>query len=103
MTESAEMHCEPVRVAAEPDTSVACAYCLTPFLPRRSWAKFCSTACRNEANLRKVDQGMRGVVSRVSTMKRGGVSVVLRFGLEERDRILKLEPGKVVALAVDVA
>jgi hypothetical protein len=33
-------------------------------------------------------------------MKRGGVSVVLRFGLEERDRVLKLEPGKVVGVEI---
>lgn len=96
--DTAPMHCEHPRADAEADSSRQCGYCLTPFLPRRTWQLYCSTACRNEANARKVTNGIRGVVSSVRTMKRGTVSVVLRFGLEERDRILKLEPGKVVAV-----
>jgi hypothetical protein len=92
------MHCEHSPETSRPTVIRACGYCFKSFLPRRPWAKYCSTACRNEAAAKKATTGMRGVVSRVSTMKRGGVSVVLRFGLEERDRVLKLEPGKVVGV-----
>lgn len=79
-------------------TARPCAYCLAPFTPRRKWAKYCGTACRNEANARKVSTGVQGVVSSVRCLRRGGVSVTLRFTAIERDRALKLEPGKVVAV-----
>lgn len=42
---------------------------------------------------------MRGRVSRVSVIRGGEVSVVLRFGLEELDRAKQLMPG--VVLEVD--
>ena len=42
---------------------------------------------------------MRGRVSRVSVIRGGEVSVVLRFGLEELDRAKQLMPG--VLLEVD--
>lgn len=96
MTETAvQMHCEHSPGEPTGDGHRPCGYCLAPFLPRRPWAKFCSTACRNEANARKIGNGIRGVVSSVRVMKRGSVSVVLRFGLEERERVLKLAPGDI--------
>jgi hypothetical protein len=99
---SSSMHCEAAPavacVAPEPDTSRECAWCLTRFLPKRSWARFCSTPCRNEAAAKKAASGMRGIVSTVRIMRRGSISVTLRFGLDERDRALKLEPGVLVGV-----
>lgn len=42
---------------------------------------------------------MRGVVSSVRMLKRGGVSVTLRFAMDERDRAAQLEPGKIVEIS----
>lgn len=41
---------------------------------------------------------VRAVVSRVTVRKRGEVSVVLRFDLEDRDTAANLTPGTVVEL-----
>lgn len=101
MTETATalpMHCDATSadVATRP-----CDYCLQPFAPQgrqRRRMRFCSSTCRTEFHAQRIGHGIRGVVSSVRIMRRGSVSVVLRFGLDERDRALKLEPGKVVAV-----
>lgn len=88
--------------AAEPTAwLVSCAYCFRAFVPsgrQRKRQRFCQQVCRTEYHAARIGQGIRGVVSSVRIMKRGSVSVVLRFGLDERDRALKLEPGKVVGV-----
>lgn len=91
-------HASAAPVAAEADDTRPCAYCLTRFLPRKSWQRFCAPACRTNAAELKLTTGMRGVVSSVCVMKRGDISVTLRFGLDERDRALKLEPGHLVGV-----
>jgi hypothetical protein len=102
MTETAAtlpMHCDAPS-AADADAKV-CDYCLAPFAAtgrQRKRQRFCSSTCRTEFHAQRIGQGIRGVVSSVRIMRRGSVSVVLRFGLDERDRALKLEPGKVVAV-----
>jgi hypothetical protein len=94
---------DPMHCAAASDDAATrpCDYCLQPFAPQgrqRKRQRFCSVPCRNEYHAQRIGQGMRGVVSSVRIMRRGSVSVVLRFGLDERERALKLEPGKVVAV-----
>jgi hypothetical protein len=42
---------------------------------------------------------MIGKVSSVRMLRRGGVSVTIRFDLTERDRVAQLEPGRVVEVA----
>lgn len=78
--------------------TIPCGYCLTPFKPTKSWQIFCSSACRTEGNARRAAEGIRGTVSSVRALRRGGVSVTLRFTAIERDRVLKLEPGKLVGV-----
>lgn len=96
MTETAaEYSCNALPAENAGTELKACAYCLTPFSPRRSWARFCSTACRNEAAAKQLQTGMRGVVSSVRCLRRGGVSVTLRFTAIERERVLRLEPGDI--------
>lgn len=74
-----------------------CACCGRSFNARRAWHRFCSRTCRMANHEAKGDT-LRAVVSSVRIMRRGAVSVVIRFGLEDRDRALKLEPGKVVEI-----
>lgn len=68
-----------------------CVYCAGPIPPRRR-GRYCSPAHRT-AWLR--ENGMRGIVSRVSILKSGEVSVVMRFGLDET-RARGLTPGAVL-------
>lgn len=98
MTETATaipMHCD----ASGADAATRpCDYCLSPFAPQgrqRTRQRFCSPACRTQYHAERIGQGIRGVVSSVRIMRRGSVSVVLRFGLEERERVLKLAPGDI--------
>lgn len=42
---------------------------------------------------------MRAKVSRVTVIRGGEVSVVLRFGIEDKDRALELSPGALVSVA----
>lgn len=69
--------------------------CQKPFTPIKPWQRYCSRACRSAAH-NACDGGMRGMVSSVRVMRRGQVSVVLRFSLDERDRALQIEPGHVL-------
>lgn len=72
----------------------ACAQCGSTFVPRKRWAKFCSAKCRTAHHAG--DDGLRAVVSKVTVMRRGKVSVVLHFDLEDRDRAAALTPGDVI-------
>ena len=74
---------------------IPCSQCQTPFKPTRPHQVFCSKQCRSDHH-NAFDGGLRGVVSSVRVMRRGSVSVVLRFGIEDRERALKLEPGKLL-------
>lgn len=81
--------------------SIPCGYCLQPFTPAKPWAKYCSTACRTGGNARRAAEGVRARVSSTRVLKGGGVSVVLHFPQAERERALKLEPGKLVGVMAD--
>lgn len=81
------------RSSAVPDAS--CAACGAPFRRAKNWQRFCSPKCRAAYHV-SGDGGLRGVVSKVSVMRRGVVSVVLRFDLTERDRAGALTPGDVI-------
>lgn len=73
----------------------ACRRCGAEFVPHKPWATFCSKSCRNAWHAAD-DGGLRGVVSSVRVMRRGVVSVVVRFGIEDRDRAVALDPGAVL-------
>lgn len=44
---------------------------------------------------------LRGKVSRNSVIKGGELSVVVRFGIEEADRVRDLLPGALVSVALE--
>jgi len=71
-----------------------CMQCAAPFTARRPWARFCSAKCRNLHHAG--DDALRGKVSKVSVMRRGKVSVVVHFDLEDRERAAALTPGDVL-------
>lgn len=73
--------------------------CGSTFAPSKPWQRFATARCRADFHARRADQGMRGVVSSVRMLKRGGVSVTLRFAMDERDRAAQLEPGKIVEIS----
>lgn len=83
------------RPNAAPDASCALPSRGRTFHPVKPWQKFCSPRCRTQAYVGG-DGAMRGVVSKVSVMRRGVVSVVVRFDLEDRDRAQGLTPGDVI-------
>lgn len=80
---------ETIRAAA----SMICAHCQNEFTQGRAHQRFCSPRCRVKNH---GDGGLRGVVSRVSKTKRGGVSVVIRFSAIEADNALSLDPGTLI-------
>lgn len=47
---------------------------------------------------KRTGKSIRGRVSRVSIIRGGEVSVVVRFGLEERDRVQAFTPGTLLEL-----
>jgi hypothetical protein len=91
----------PAVVPAPVAGSIPCGYCLTAFKPNKPWQLYCSAACRTEGNARRAAEGMRGKVASVRPMKGGRVSLTLHIGESERDRVLKLEPGKQVGIVAD--
>ena len=74
---------------------ILCTHCQKPFTPMKRWARFCSKPCR-VAFHNACDGGLRGLVSSVRVMRRGQVSVVIRFALDDRDRALQFEPGHIL-------
>ena len=77
------------------DAQVGCLHCGGSFRPRKRWQRFCSPKCRT-AHHAAADGALRGVVSKVSVMRRGKVSVVVHFDLEDRERAGGLTPGDVI-------
>lgn len=87
-----------------------CAYasCGVRFKPTRPWQRFHADACRrafhrpNEATESDkrvlVGTPMRGVISKVSILKRGKVSAVIHFGIDEQDRARQLTPGEEIEI-----
>jgi hypothetical protein len=71
---------------------VTCPECQRDFTPKRPHQRFCSNACRVN-NYAGSDGGLRGAVTSVRKMKRGVVSVVVRFSPLEANNALKLTPG----------
>lgn len=74
-----------------------CAHCPREFQPKRPHQRFCSAKCRAAAHsAHSGDGGLRGVVSRVSLLKGGEVSIVLRFAAIDRENALSCHPGGIV-------
>lgn len=74
-----------------------CRHCGGTFTARKGWQLYCSPRCRSQHH-GLGDGALRGVVSKVSVMRRGVVSVVLRFDLTERERAQALTPGDVLEI-----
>lgn len=83
----------PMRPDASPDAICEWQSCAKPFKKRKRWQRFHSPECRHAFHASQGDGAMRGVVKSVRVLKRGEVSVILRFGIEAREDVLKLEPG----------
>ena len=77
--EASQMHSAPLTL---------CACCGAGFHPKRPWAAFCSTKCRNEFDR---ERGTEARVRRVSKLKRGQVSVTLHLTGPAADRALNLD------------
>lgn len=97
MTESfSVMHQEAASAPRAPtpaDDSRRCAYCHTSFLPRRKWARFCSAACRTEANARSTETGVELKVASMRVLKGGTLSLVVRVPAEHRHQFESVAPG----------
>src|ERR1700692_4066387 len=76
---------------------MTCPECQRDFTPKRPHQRFCSNACRVN-NHHGSDGGLRGAVTSVRKMKRGVVSVVVRFTPLEAAAALKLTPGEIVEI-----
>lgn len=68
--------------------------CGVKFKPNKPWQKFHADKCRREFHRTQGRPPMRGVISKVSILKRGEVSIMLRFGIDEQDRARQLTPGR---------
>lgn len=93
MTETAPIYAPDAR-AQEKTLVCALSSCATPFTPRKPWQKFHTDECRREFHRTQGRPPMRGVISKVSILKRGEVSIMLRFGIDEQDRARQLTPGR---------
>lgn len=71
-----------------------CVYCGAPF-PSKPGKRFCKPAHRTAY---WKDFGLRGKVSKVSICQGGEISIVLRFGIEERERAQRITPGTVLSV-----
>jgi len=80
--------------ADQPSTPTHCAYCGDPF-PAKPGKRFCKPAHRT-AYAREF--GLRGKVSKVSICQGGEISIVLRFGIEERERAQRITPSTVLTV-----
>lgn len=71
--------------------------CGVSFEPKRADQRYCGAKCRQQFNaMRAGDGALRGAVSRVSLLKGGEVSIVLRFAAMDRENALSVVPGAVV-------
>lgn len=70
-----------------------CPQCQKDFHPTRGHQRFCSPRCRVKNH---GDGGLRGIASSVRKLRRGGVSVVVRFDPISADNALQIEPGQLL-------
>lgn len=71
--------------------------CGVLFEPKRPDQRYHNPKCRQQFNaMRTGDGALRGAVSRVSMLKGGEVSVVLRFAAMDRENALQVVPGQLV-------
>lgn len=69
--------------------------CQKEFTPSRPHQRYCSSSCRMN-NHAASDGGLRGVASSVRKLRRGGVSVVIRFDAISSHNALQIEIGALV-------
>jgi hypothetical protein len=71
--------------------------CRVSFEPKRADQLYHSTRCRQQFNASRIGDGaLRMAVSKVSLLKGGAVSVVLRSLPIDRENALQVTPGMVV-------
>lgn len=70
----------------------ACAYCRTPFQPRRGWSAFCSPECRKGFD---TEIGATGRVAAVRRIK-AGASVTIHLEGPAAERALNLQLGELI-------
>jgi len=76
-----------------------CPHCKAEFEPKRADQVYCGKRCRLTHNEeRRGDGALRGAVSSVRVLRRGNVSVVLRFLPVDRDNASQLTPGTLVEI-----
>lgn len=75
---------------------LTCDGCHQPFRPVRPWQRFHSDDCRRTFHRLKGRGTFTATVAKVSILKRGEVSVVLRFPAEQQAQARQLTPGQVV-------
>ncbi len=75
---------------------IRCDGCMQLFRPVRSWQRFHSDDCRRTFHRLKGRTPFTATVAKVSILKRGEVSVVLRFPAEQQANARQLTPGQVV-------
>ncbi len=66
------------------------------FRPARPWQRFHSDECRRTFHRLKGRTPFTATVAKVSILKRGEVSIVLRFPAEQQANARQLTPGQVV-------
>ena len=100
---SADMPTQDTAPEMRPDASahfegdlIRCDGCMQLFRPARSWQRFHSDDCRRTFHRLKGRKGLTATVSKVSVLKRGEVSVVLRFATDQQAQARQLTPGQVV-------
>lgn len=97
---SADLSSAPVPApapSAQPESAFSvCPYCEGKFRPVVARQRFCTEPHRRAFHSKKGDGGIRGVVSTRRILKRGEISITLRFGIESRDRALKLSDAGVM-------
>lgn len=78
--------------------------CLKRFTPRRADQRYHSPKCRQKFFAEHRGDGvLRGAVAKLSLMKGGVVSMVVRYRPVEADNALKLVPGTIVAILPELA
>lgn len=83
----------PDALAHSESNLIPCAGCEERFTPVRPWQRFHSTDCRRDFHRRKGVEPLRAKVSKVSILKGGIVSAVVRFDAADASRACRLEPG----------
>ena len=75
--------------------------CGRSFVPRKSWQRFFSNACRARYHERRTELGVPAKVASNRLLKHGRTGVTLHFDEADRDRASKLEPGVVIHILED--